>query len=53
MLDSLMETLESFFDSLAAFIWQQFEKDMAMTEAILARTDQICDRVEKYFRTPR
>ncbi len=52
MLDSITTKVEEVLDTAAAFLWQQFEKDMATTQAIISRTEYAWARIESYFRRP-
>lgn len=43
MSDSLVEKLSNLMDGATTFLWRQFEKDMQMTDAILARVEVLFD----------
>jgi len=49
MLERLIENLEMCLEEGAAFLWRMFEKDMALTEAVIARTESLCAAL---FRRP-
>jgi hypothetical protein len=46
MLNLMGETLVNFLDAATAWAWKMFEKDMAMTESILHRTEALLVTIE-------
>ena len=47
MLDRMTDAVNSWMDDAAQFAWELFEKDMAMTERILDRTEAWIGAIEQ------
>ena len=46
----MAEKITAFMDDAAAYLWQQFEKDMELTHAILDRTEKMWERIARTFK---
>ena len=46
MRESWLEKTTAFLDDATAWLWELFEKDMAMTESILHRTEALFVTIE-------
>lgn len=49
MLETLLSQINVCLDHVTGFLWNQFQKDMDMTNAILNRTEAVWARVEVFF----
>jgi hypothetical protein len=45
MFDAFLDKMTLWLDDATDFIWHLFQKDLEMTEAILARTESVWDRI--------
>ncbi len=47
MFTQVSEKLTQMFDVATQFLWETFEKDMAMTEAVISRTEAVFATIEE------
>jgi hypothetical protein len=46
----MRERIEVYCDTIADFIWQQFQKDLEMSERVVAYVDKAFQSVYEFFR---
>jgi hypothetical protein len=49
----MRERLEGYCDQLAAFLWDQFQKDLELSERVIGYFDKAFISVYDFFRLPK
>jgi hypothetical protein len=45
-----MERIEAYLNQFADFLWEQFERDMEMSQRAIRHFDEAVDKIHAFFR---